>query len=325
MLIDVRNLSKTYTTYRRGSTFKEVLGSIVRRAPVEVAAVKGNSFSIEAGELVGFLGPNGAGKSTTLKMLSGVLHPTGGTATVMGWVPWKSRRRYVAHIGAVFGQKSQLIWDIPPIDSFTLNQAIYGIPAREFRETLEKLSELLKVVQIMQQPTRNLSLGERMRCEFIMSMLHRPSVVFLDEPTIGLDVIVKEAIREFITAMNREGVTFLLSTHDLGDVERLARRVIVINHGEIMFDDSLEALRIYFGRRKMIRLVTDEALDDLSLPGLSLLGRRTATDADYELDLAQMELDTFISRVSKCRRIRDMSIQEIPIESVIKAMYRRDT
>jgi len=325
MLIDVRGLSKTYTTYRRGSTFKEVVGSIIRRNPIEVTAVKGISFSIEPGELIGFLGPNGAGKSTTLKMLSGVLHPTGGTATVMGWVPWKSRRHYVAHIGAVFGQKSQLIWDIPPIDSFTMNQAIYGIPAKEFRETLERLSGLLNVEDIMQQPTRNLSLGERMRCEFIMSMLHKPSVVFLDEPTIGLDVIVKEAIREFITAMNREGVTFILSTHDLGDVERLARRVIVVNHGEIVFDDSLEALRVYFGRRKMIRLVTDEALDDLSFPGLSLLARRTATDADYELDLAQMELDRFIARVTERRRIRDMSIQEIPIESVIKAMYRKAT
>ena len=323
MLIDVRGLSKTYTTYRRGSTIREVMASIISRKAVEVPAVKGISFSIEAGELVGFLGPNGAGKSTTLKILSGVLYPSGGSATVMGLVPWKNRRRYVAHIGAVFGQKSQLIWDIPPIDSFAMNQAIYGIPPREFKETLERLSELLKVGDIMRQPTRNLSLGERMRCEFIMSMLHKPSIVFLDEPTIGLDVIVKEAICGFITAMNREGVTFILSTHDLADVERLARRVIVINHGEIVFDDALEALRVYFGRRKMIRLVTDEALDDMSFPGLSLLDRRTATDADYELDLSQMELHRFIARVSESRRIRDMSIQEIPIESVIKAMYRQ--
>jgi ABC-2 type transport system ATP-binding protein len=324
MQIEVRDLSKTYTTYRRGSSFVEVAASILRRTAVEVPALKGISFSIEAGELIGFLGPNGAGKSTTLKILAGVLHPSGGTATVMGWVPWKNRRAYVAHIGAVFGQKSQLIWDIPPVDSFVMNQAIYGIPEREFKETLERLTDLLGVGEIMRQPTRNLSLGERMRCEFIMSMLHRPSIVFLDEPTIGLDVVAKEAIREFISAMNREGVTFILTTHDLGDVEHLARRVIVINHGEIAFDDTLGALRRYFGERKKIRLVTDEPLDDLSLPGLSLLQRRTATDAEYELDLSQVELDRFIARVSESRRIRDMSIEEISIESVIKAMYRQE-
>ena len=176
----------------------------------------------------------------------------------------------------------------------------------------------------MRQPTRNLSLGERMRCEFIMSMLHKPSIVFLDEPTIGLDVIAKEAIREFITAMNRGGVTFLLTTHDLGEIERLARRVIVVNHGEIVFDDTLAALRRWSGRRKKIRLVTDEPIDGLSLPGLSLLERRTAHDADYELDLDQLELDRFIARVSDGRRIRDMSIEEIPIESVIKAIYGQE-
>ncbi len=321
MLITINGLSKTYTTYSRGSSFKEVVKSIFSRKKVEVQALKGISFGIEAGELVGFLGPNGAGKSTTLKILTGVLHPSGGSAEVMGYVPWKQRKRYVAGIGAVFGQKSQLIWDIPPEDSFMMNKAIYGIPDKEYSGTLGRLSEMLGTQRIMKQPTRNLSLGERMKCEFIMAMLHAPRVVFLDEPTIGLDVIAKDAIHDFIREMNREGVTFILTTHDLDDVERLARRVIVINHGEIVFDGALDELRRYFGSRKKIRLVTVEDSGSLDLPGLSLIERRSATDADFELDLSCLELHRFMGKVTESFRIRDMSIEEIPIESVIKEMY----
>jgi ABC-2 type transport system ATP-binding protein len=323
MLIEVRGLRKTYTTYRRGGSFREVVASLVHRQATKVEAIKGIDFSIGAGELVGFLGPNGAGKSTTLKILAGVLHPSGGTATVGGWVPWAQRRRYVATIGAVFGQKSQLIWDIPPIDSFLMNQAIYRVPDARFKETLGRLTDLLGVAEIIRQPTRNLSLGERMRCEFIMSMLHSPSVVFLDEPTIGLDAIGKQAIHGFIREMNRAGVTFILTTHDLGDIERLARRVIVINRGEIVFDDALEALRRYFGTRKKIRLATEDTLDDLAMPGLILSERRSATEADFELDLSVLPLNAFIARISGSRKIRDLSIEEIPIESVIRDLYGR--
>jgi ABC-2 type transport system ATP-binding protein len=325
MLIEVRGLRKTYTTTRRGGSFREVAASLVRRKAVLVEALKGIDFSIGAGELVGFLGPNGAGKSTTLKILSGVLHPSGGTVTVGGWVPWAQRRRYVATIGAVFGQKSQLIWDIPPLDSFLMNQAIYRVPDAQFKATLARLTELLGVAEIVRQPTRDLSLGERMRCEFIMSMLHSPSVVFLDEPTIGLDALGKQAIHGFIREMNRAGVTFILTTHDLGDVERLARRVIVINRGEIIFDDALGALRRYFGTRKKIRLVTEDALDDLVIPGLSLMERRSAAEADFELDLAVLPLEEFIGLVNRRGRIRDMAIEEIPIERVVKDLYGRGT
>lgn len=324
MQIEVRGLKKNYRTYRRGDSFAEVLASIFHRQAIDVQALKGIDFSIDTGELVGFLGPNGAGKSTTLKILTGVLFPSAGEASVMGFIPWKQRKRYVANIGAVFGQKSQLVWDIPPIDSFAMNQAIYGIRDREYRQSLGRLTELLGVQDVMRQPTRNLSLGERMKCEFIMAMLHRPRIVFLDEPTIGLDVIAKEAIHGFIKEMNRDGVTFILTTHDLDDVERLARRVIVINSGEIVFDDSLEKLRRYFGDRKKVHLVTERSLDGLSLPGLSLIERRTETDADFELDLSCLVLENFISRASSSYGIRDMSIEEIPIERVIKELYRRD-
>ena len=284
MIVEVRGLRKTYTTYERGSSFGEVVASMFRRKPIRIEALRGIDLDIQEGERIGFLGPNGAGKSTTLKILTGVLHPTSGEARVLGFVPWRERKRYVARIGAVFGQKSQLIWDIPPLDAFLMNQAIYGIPDREFRKTLAELTDLLGAGSIARQPTRNLSLGERMKCEFIMAMLHRPRVVFLDEPTIGLDVIAKDAIHAFVRAMNREGVTFILTTHDLDDVERLAERVVVINHGELVFDDGLAQLRSSLGARKRIRVSTEGSLDGLVLPGLEVVERRGPGEVDYELD-----------------------------------------
>jgi ABC-2 type transport system ATP-binding protein len=323
MIVEVRGLRKTYVTHERGGSLGEVVRSVFRRRPILVEALKGIDLDIGEGERVGFLGPNGAGKSTTLKILTGVLHPTAGEARVLGMVPWRERKRYVGRIGAVFGQKSQLVWDIPPLDAFLMNQAIYGIPEAEFRRTLAELTELLGIGAIARQPTRNLSLGERMKCEFIMAMLHRPRIVFLDEPTIGLDVVAKEAIHGFVRRMNREGVTFILTTHDLDDVERLAERVVVINHGELVFDDALPALRSSLGARKRVRVSTDVALDGLAQPGLEVVERHGPCDAEYELDLAQLELDRFIAAVSRGRRILDMAIEEIPIERVIKALYAR--
>ena len=324
-MIQVENLQKSYVTYQRGSSFGEVLKSIIVRKPVLVEALNGISFTIGQGELVGFLGPNGAGKSTTLKILTGVLFPTGGNATVMGFTPWKHRKHYVAQIGAVFGQKSQLIWDIPPLDSFLMNQAIYGIEEHAFRSRLENLTALLGVADLMRQPTRNLSLGERMKCEFIMAMLHDPQVVFLDEPTIGLDVLAKESIRGFIREMNSRGVTFILTTHDLDDVERLAHRVILINHGEIMFDDSIGKLKKFFGNRKKIHIVSERALDPAAFPGLSIISRQSPTDCDIELDLQVADLGQFVTWANPTLGIRDLSIEEIPIENVIKLLYSKGT
>ena len=191
MLINVENLTKIYKSYERGNTFKEAVKSLFIRKPIYVHALKNISFSIQPGELVGFLGPNGAGKSTTLKILTGILYPTSGNVEIMGYTPWKHRKKYVAKIGAVFGQKSQLLWDIPPLDAFYLNKAIYSIPERNFKRTMNNLVELLDLKDLIRKPTRLLSLGERMKCEFVMAMLHQPEIVFLDEPTIGLDVIAQ--------------------------------------------------------------------------------------------------------------------------------------
>src|SRR3989304_383996 len=207
-MIEVKNLKRNYKTYQRGSTFTETLKGLFYRKEFIIEALKGISFSLERGELAALIGPNGAGKSTTLKILSGILFPTSGEVKVLNYVPWKDRKKYVYNIGAVFGQKSQLIWDIPPVDSFAMNKAIYDIPDAKFNKNLARLTEILNVQEVIRKPTRLLSLGERMKCEFIMAMLHDPQVVFLDEPTIGLDVIAKDNIRKFILEMNSLGTTF---------------------------------------------------------------------------------------------------------------------
>lgn len=321
MLIQVEDLRKTYVTYERGHSFKETVASLFVRKQKQVPAVKGISFEIEAGEIVGFLGPNGAGKSTTLKILTGVLHPTSGAVSVMGYTPWRQRKPYVRHIGVVFGQKSQLLWDIPPIDAFYMNKAIYDIPDAEFQETLERMITLLGVADVVRKPTRQLSLGERMKCEFAMAMLHRPQVVFLDEPTIGLDVIAKENIRGFIAEMNKQGVTFILTTHDLDDIEQLARRVIVINHGAIVFDDSIQRLRTLTGSRKMLRLTGQRPVGQTFQAGVRLVKRLSDVEAELEIDTEVAELGQVIQMLGESCGIKDMSLQDPPIEHVIKELY----
>ncbi len=325
MVIQVNNLKKVYSTFERGNSFREAFASLFMRKTKLIHALKGVSFEVEPGELVSFLGPNGAGKSTTLKILTGVLFPSSGEVNVLGYIPWKQRRKYVANIGAVFGQKSQLIWDIPPVDAFHLNKAIYSIPNAEFRHSLNEMVELLGVEEVMQRPTRQLSLGERMKCEFIMAMLHKPKIVFLDEPTIGLDVIAKDRIREFILTMNQKGVTFILTTHDLDDVERLARRVIVINYGEIIFDNTLDMLRRYFGAKKIIRLSTQKPMVKLAKPGITFTNFISEFDAELELDVSLLDLNHFIETVNQQSIIKDLAIQELPIESVIKELYIQGT
>lgn len=322
MIIQVRELRKNYMTYQRGASFRETLKSVFKRKAITVEAVKGLTFEVAEGDIVGFLGPNGAGKSTTLKMLTGVLHPTSGEVQILGFTPWKQRKKYVRSIGAVFGQKSQLLWDIPPIDAFYMNKEIYGLEEAAFRETLDHLVELLDVSEIIRKPTRQLSLGERMKCEFIMAMLHRPSVVFLDEPTIGLDVIAKEKIRAFIQEMNSQGVTFILTTHDLEDVEQLARRVIVVNHGEIVFDDSISALRGFLGAKKTVRITTESAALWDDIHGVRVLSRELETETELELDTDKLPLKEFIRLVNEQHTIMDMAIDALPIDVIIKELYQ---
>ncbi|WP_425955608.1 ABC transporter ATP-binding protein [Xylanimonas sp. McL0601] len=312
--IEVENVSKTYLTHKRGK-------GLFRREPTTVTAVDDVSFTIEAGEICGVLGPNGAGKSTTIKMLCGALLPTSGTVRVLGYEPFRDRRRYVQEIGAVFGQKSQLIWDIPPVDSFLMNKAIYGVPAGQYRETLDELVSLLDVADKIEVPARVLSLGERMKCEFIMAMLHRPRVVFLDEPTIGLDTIAKAAIRDFVRGMQERGTTFLLTTHDLEDVERLAEHVVIIGGATKVFDGSLPDLRRSLGETKIVELTLARPASEADLEGLCVVGRRSDREMTIEIDISLMGPAELFATLSRRLEIKDISIRELPMERVITEIY----
>ncbi len=243
-MIVMKNICKTYKVARRNAGFKEAARSFFRRETETVTALDHVSFTIHDGETVGYIGPNGAGKSTTVKILSGILTPDSGECLVDGRVPWKNRIRHVAQIGVVFGQRSQLWWDVPVIDSFELLRDIYSIPSDTYRANLDEMTELLGLSEILRTPTRQLSLGQRMRCELAASLLHSPKILFLDEPTIGLDAVSKIAVREFIVKRNHaHGTTVILTTHDMQDIEAITRRIILIGKGKILLDGGLDELR----------------------------------------------------------------------------------
>ena len=243
-MIVMENVCKTYKVAKRNAGFKAACSSLFRRDYETIHALNHVSFTIGDGEMVGYMGPNGAGKSSTIKILSGILTPDSGTCLVDGRVPWKNRIDHVAHIGVVFGQRSQLWWDIPVIDSFELLRDIYSIPKEIYRKNLEELTELLQLSELLKTPTRQLSLGQRMRCEIAASLLHAPKLLFLDEPTIGLDAVSKLAVREFVQRLNQEhGTTVILTTHDMQDLSALAKRVILIGRGRILMDGTLEDIR----------------------------------------------------------------------------------
>src|SRR5687768_11863885 len=267
--IRVRALRKTYDVPEREGGIKAATSSLFRRRSKEVVAVAGIDFQIRPGEIVGFLGPNGAGKTTTLKMLSGLLHPTAGGAHVLGFTPWERKPGYLRAMTLVMGQRNRLSWDIPAADSFLLNQAVYRISNEEYKRTLNELDELLELGPIMRKPVRNLSLGERMKCELAAGLLHRPQVLFLDEPTIGLDITAQARIRSFLQEYNRRtGATILLTSHYMADVTALCERIVIIHHGQIKYDGSISDLTRRIAPFKLIGLVLrDDAPADLSSYG----------------------------------------------------------
>lgn len=321
-LIKVNNITKTYKTYKRDSNLTSTFKSFFKREAVLINAVENVSFTINQGDICGIMGPNGAGKSTTIKMLCGALFPSKGNIDIMGFSPAKDRKKYVSNIGAVFGQKSQLIWDIPPIDSFNMNKAIYGISEKDYKKRLDELSELFEVTDIIKKPTRVLSLGERMKCEFIMAMLHNPKIVFLDEPTIGLDVIAKLKIRDFIKNMNEKGTTFILTTHDLEDVEQLANRAIVINNGHKVFDDSIINLKNNLGEKKLITFTLSTPFNS-ELPSYATVIKKLSNELTIEIDVNGISISKAISNISSIIQFSDIAINDLPMEKVITNIYQK--
>ncbi len=322
--VRVAGLTKVFRTYRREEGLAAALKSLVRRVPVEIVAVADVTFSIEPGEMVGYIGANGAGKSTTIKMLTGILTPTSGEIVCNGFVPYRDRTRYVATIGVVFGQRTQLWWDIAVVESFKLLKEIYGVSDAEYRERMALFDRVLGIEAYLHQPVRKLSLGERMRCDLAASLLHRPPLLFLDEPTIGLDIVAKANVREFLQEINRvEGTTVLLTTHDLSDIETLCKRVIVIDHGRLLFDGALQSLR------DRILPVTSVVFDvkhapepgDLSFNGLQA---REIGSHRYVVDVDRRSISpaSAVKEIVNRFEVADLSIEEPQIEEVVKRIYR---
>ena len=267
--IKVDGISKTFKVAKRNSGLKAALKSFFKREYTIIDAVKDVSFEIEKGEIVGYIGPNGAGKSTTIKMLSGILLPTAGSIKVNNLDPFKDRKKYVSKIGVVFGQRSQLAWDIPAEDTFDLLRDIYKLKDSDYEKTKQELVDLLDISNIIKKPVRSLSLGERMRCEIAASLLHKPNILFLDEPTIGLDAVSKKVIRDFILKINKERkVTVILTTHDMQDIASLAKRIILIGKGQILYDGSLTKLKSKYGSFKNIIVNTKSVIKDIKMKGV---------------------------------------------------------
>jgi ABC-2 type transport system ATP-binding protein len=311
-IVEIDRLRKTFTV-KQGK-------GLMRRA-IETAAVDDITLTIPAGQSLAFIGPNGAGKSTTIKMLTGILHPTSGQARVMGFVPWKDRTKLAKHIGAVFGQRSQLWYHLPPRDTFELLARVYDLPRRDYERRCDELIERFALSTFLNTPVRKLSLGQRMRAEVAASLLHTPKVVFLDEPTIGLDVVARQELRDLIREWNRnEGLTVFLTSHDAGDIEHVAKRVIVINHGKVVIDDKVSSIRREFLRSKILNVKFHEMPQSISLPGVSIF-EAIGYALKLEVDTKVIAIEKVVEAVLQAAPVADITIENPPLEKVIAHIY----
>ncbi|GLX68186.1 ABC transporter ATP-binding protein [Paenibacillus glycanilyticus] len=319
--IQVEQLEKIFQVKKKQHGLSGSLKSLFKPQYADKTAVEGITFSVNQSETVAFLGPNGAGKSTTIKMLTGILHPSSGSATVLGCCPWTERSKLAYRIGSVFGQKSQLWYHLPPLDTFELMSRIYELRREDYKARRDNLIERFELGTYLHTPVRKLSLGERMRCEIAASLLHRPQALFLDEPTIGLDAVVKQRIRELIVEMNREeGTTIFLTSHDAGDIEKLCDRAIVINHGGLVFDGQVDYMKQQFLTHKTVQLVLENDPGELAAPGVSVLNQGGCR-ITLSVDTGITTIEAVLAALMASHRIVDMTVQDPPMEDIITRMY----
>lgn len=318
--IEVKHITKTFKVAKKKSGLKASFKSFFKRDYKMVEAVKDISFSIAKGEIIGYIGPNGAGKSTTIKILSGILTPDKGQCTVGKIVPWKNRKEYVKKIGVVFGQRSQLWWDIPAEDTFDLLKDIYDIPEERYQKVKEDLVEKLNLKDIINVPVRQLSLGQRMRCEIAASLLHEPEILFLDEPTIGLDAISKQQVRDFIKRINKEKkTTIILTTHDMSDIDALAKRIILIGKGQVLYDGSLQKLKNNYANKRYISVKTK---DSLNIRNKGIIQKEKVKDGyNFCIDSKTINISDFLSIISKKVQIEDVEIDNENLDNMIVNLY----
>ncbi len=318
----VENLRKTFRVARRKSGLINSFKGFIKRKYEIIQAIKDVSFQLDEGELVGYIGPNGAGKSTTVKIMSGILVPDSGKCEIMGRVPWKQRQEHVKHIGVVFGQRTQLWWDVPVIDSFDLLKDIYKIPLSSYMRMKNELIEVLSLQYIIETPVRQLSLGQKMRCELAASLLHQPPILFLDEPTIGLDAVSKIAVRDFIRKTNSErNVTVILTTHDMDDIEALCSRIIVIGKGALLFDGNMKRLRNIVTPERVVRIDFLEKPSRLDYPIITLVFCDD-NQAEFRFNPVKTSAKELIATISQDNQIKDFVIENPPIEEIIASMYK---
>lgn len=321
-IIRVQSLTKTFTTTKKTPGVAGALKGLFSREVTQVQAVRDVSFEIAAGETVGFLGPNGAGKTTTLKMLSGILHPTSGSVQVLGFTPWERKNEYLRQISLVMGQKNQLWWDLPAVDSFLLLKEMYDVPTADYERRLKELTELLDLGALLNTQVRRLSLGERMKCELVAALIYAPKVVFLDEPTIGLDVVSQKRIREFLKDYRtRENSTIILTSHYMQDIQELCDRVIIIDHGTVVFDNTLDSLIATHSEARLLRLTFDR---DVSPDELSSYGRVVSSDANTAtLEVARQETSTAAAAILTRLPVIDITIDDMDAEEIIRRVFTK--
>jgi len=320
-LIEVKNINKEYKISKRTKGFMGTIANTFIPKYEIKRAVQNISFTIEKGEMVGFIGPNGAGKSTTVKMLSGILHPTSGSMTVDGLVPYKNRKEYVRRIGVVFGQKSQLWWDLPVIDSYEMFKYIYKIPEKVFKKNLDMVNEILNIHEFIDQPVRQLSLGQRVKADIGASLLHEPEILFLDEPTIGLDVVAKENIRNFLNRINKETkITMLFTTHDMQDIEKTCERMVIIDKGTKVYDGQVNEIKNKYGRERQLQVEFAQQYKDIVIPKVAIVHEDLNT-MRFNFDKEQIKVQQLIAQLTQNYDIKDLTIKEPEIESIIREIY----